>query len=260
MLGGGVAGCELAQLYRRLGSEVTIVQRNERLLPRIDAEAAEVLQARVRGGGDRAASSARTGRSCDARPRSGSSSPPGRAANAEGLGLEQLGATITQRGIETDERLRAAENVWAIGDCTTHPQFTHLGKYQARIAAADIAGRPAKADYRAIPAVAFTDPQIAAVGTTEGDGLVVGALERRGHLARLDLRAAEAPRLRQARRRPEGRRAGRRRRGRARGRRMVPAAHARDPRGRPVEILLDVIQPFPTFSEGVFWALRELEL
>jgi hypothetical protein len=104
----------------------------------------------------------------------GLGAPTGRKANAEGLGLEQLGAMITSRGVETDERLRAAENVWAIGDCTTHPQFTHLGKYQARIAAHDIAGRTTKADYRAIPAVAFTDPQIASVGTTEADGLVVG--------------------------------------------------------------------------------------
>ena len=90
----------------------------------------------------------------------------------DGLGLEQLGVEISQRGIEVDERLRAAEDVWAIGDCTGVALFTHVGKYQARVAAANVAGGEATADYRAIPAVAFTDPQIATVGTTDGDGLV----------------------------------------------------------------------------------------
>ena len=99
----------------------------------------------------------------------------GRAANAEGLGLEQLGVEITKRGIETDERLRAAENVWAIGDCTTASRSSRTSASTRRGSRrAERRRRTAKADYRAIPAVAFTDPQIATVGTTEGDGLVVG--------------------------------------------------------------------------------------
>ena len=70
--------------------------------------------------------------------------------------------------------------------------FTHVGKYQGRVAAADVAGQDARADYRAIPRTIFTDPQIAAVGTTEGDGLVSSECARRPGLARLDLRASEA--------------------------------------------------------------------
>src|SRR6266496_5711223 len=66
----------------------------------------------------------------------------------------------------------AAENVWAIGDVSGVALFTHVGKYQARIAAADVAGRPARADYRAIPAGIFTDPEVATVGRTDGGGLV----------------------------------------------------------------------------------------
>src|ERR1019366_6737107 len=96
----------------------------------------------------------------------------GRRPNTEGLGLEQLEVSIGPRGIEVDERLRAAKNVWAIGDVSGVALFTHVGKYQARVAAADLCGREAKADYRAIPAGIFTDPEVATVGRTEGDGLV----------------------------------------------------------------------------------------
>ena len=63
-----------------------------------------------------------------------------------------------------DERCRAAEDVWAVGDVTGVMLFTHVGMYQARIACEDIAGRPAHADYRAIPRVVFCDPEVAAVG------------------------------------------------------------------------------------------------
>ena len=80
--------------------------------------------------------------------------------------------TAGPRGIEVDERMRAAENVWAIGDVTGVALFTHVGKYQARVAAADMAGRPVEADYRAIPAGIFTDPEVATVGRTDGDDLV----------------------------------------------------------------------------------------
>src|SRR5207253_659219 len=86
------------------------------------------------------------------------------------IGAGPLGFTISKRGVEVDEHLRAAENVWAAGDVTGIAMFTHVGKYQARLAAADMAGRDARADYRAIPAVTFTDPQVASVGDTAGDG------------------------------------------------------------------------------------------
>ena len=71
-----------------------------------------------------------------------------------------------------DERLRAADGIWAIGDVNGIAMFTHVGKYQARVAAADLAGLDARADHRAIPAVTFTDPQVASVGRTDGKGLV----------------------------------------------------------------------------------------
>ena len=96
---------------------------------------------------------------------SGCSSPTGRTPNTDPLGLEQLGVEVSDHGIVVDERLNAAENVWAIGDCTGVALFTHVGKYQARVAAANVAGRrrPPPTTARS-PAVAFTDPQIASVG------------------------------------------------------------------------------------------------
>src|SRR5471032_260921 len=93
---------------------------------------------------------ARTGRACRARrccaPRGSKPGPSG--------------------GIEIDEHCRAAKGVWAAGDVTAVMPFTHVAHYQGQIAADDILGRPRKADYRAIPRVVFSDPEVAAVGLT----------------------------------------------------------------------------------------------
>ena len=99
----------------------------------------------------------------------------GRRPNVDGLGLGALGVEVTRRGITVDDRLRAADGVWAIGDVAGIGLLTHLGKYQARVAASNIAGIDRTADYRAVPAAVFTDPQVASVGTTEGDGVVTAS-------------------------------------------------------------------------------------
>jgi dihydrolipoamide dehydrogenase len=91
----------------------------------------------------------------------------GRRPRTRDIGLETVGVEPNPRGIEVDERCRAADGVWAIGDVTGGAMFTHVGKYQGRIAAMDILGRPAHADYRAVPRVTFTDPELAAVGMSE---------------------------------------------------------------------------------------------
>jgi pyruvate/2-oxoglutarate dehydrogenase complex dihydrolipoamide dehydrogenase (E3) component len=270
VMGGGVAGCELAQLYRRLGAEVTIVQRGGRLIPRMDAEAAEALQAAFEEEGIQLRLGAEAKRvepgvrvmlaGGDTLEAERLLVATGRKPNVEDLGLEQLGLELSRRGIEVDERLRAADGVWAIGDCTGVALFTHVGKYQARVAAANVAGADRKADYRAIPAVAFTDPQVACVGTTEGDGLVsarwqIESTSRASTYERPKrhgfVKVVADPK-----------------------RRVLVGAVAVGPESGewcqqltlavraavPVDILLDVIQPFPTFSEAVFLALRELPL
>ena len=184
----------------------------------------------------------------------------GRRPNAGQLGLEQLGVRFDDRGwVVVDKRLRAAPSVWAIGDVVGPPQFTHLGKYQARVAAADIAGKGHDADYRAIPAGIFTDPEVGTVGRTDDDGLVS---------ARWEL--TKVPRL-STYERP--RRTGFLRVFADPVERVLVGAVAVGPQAAewlgqltlavraatPLDVLLDTIQPYPTFSEGVFLALRALE-
>jgi pyruvate/2-oxoglutarate dehydrogenase complex dihydrolipoamide dehydrogenase (E3) component len=274
VMGGGVAGCELAQLYRRLGSGVTIVQHGDRLMPRVDREAAELLQAAFEEEGIRLCLGAET-RGVRLRPDTAVSLElangveltaeqllvaTGRKPNAEGLGLEQLGVKISKRGIETDDSLRAAEGVWAIGDCTGVALFTHVGKYQARVAARNVAGRSARADYRAIPAVAFTDPQVAMVGDTESEGLVTARGELTATPRASTYEKPKRPGFVKVAADPD--------------RRVLVGAVAIGPEAGewcqqltlairaevPLDVLLDVIQPYPTFSEAVFLALQELPL
>jgi pyruvate/2-oxoglutarate dehydrogenase complex dihydrolipoamide dehydrogenase (E3) component len=179
----------------------------------------------------------------------------GRRPNVDGL--EALGLTISKRGIEVDERMRAAENVWAIGDVTGIALFTHVGKYHARVAAYDMTGRRARADHRAVPMTIFTDPQVAAVGTLAG---LIGRWEL---TSTSRLSTYERPK-----------RAGFVKVAADPVRRVLTGAVAVGPESGewlqqltlairaevPVETLLDVIPPFPAFSEAVFLALRELDL
>jgi pyruvate/2-oxoglutarate dehydrogenase complex dihydrolipoamide dehydrogenase (E3) component len=105
----------------------------------------------------------------------------GRRPDLKALGLEAIGLDPGPRSIAVDARLRAAPGVWAIGDVTGVGAFTHISMYQARIAVADILGRPtADADYRALPRVTFTDPEIGSVGLSERDARAAGATIRVG--------------------------------------------------------------------------------
>jgi dihydrolipoamide dehydrogenase len=265
VLGGGPVGCELAQFFQRVGSQVTVVQSGPRLLERVDADAAElVAESLLEDGvelrlGVTAERVARAGLALS----DGSEVPfdrllvaTGRTPNVDGL--EPLGLNITRRGIEVDDRLRAADNVWALGDVTGRALFTHVGKYHARVAAYDMAGRDVRADYRAVPATIFTDPQVATVGDTDGGVSAVWSLQSVSRLS-----TYERPKRRgfiKVVADPE--------------RRVLKGAVAVGPESgewlqqltlairaeTPIEVLLDVIPPYPTFSEGVFLALRELNL
>jgi pyruvate/2-oxoglutarate dehydrogenase complex dihydrolipoamide dehydrogenase (E3) component len=269
VMGGGPVGAELAQFFARLGVRVTVIEHGPRLLGRVHEEAGSLIADLFR----REGIDVRLGvavESVEPGVRLGLSDgstveadrllvATGRRPNTGGLGLEQLGLEIGPRGIAVDERLRAAENVWAIGDVSGVALFTHVGKYQARVAAADLAGRPAKADYRAIPAGIFTDPEVGTVGRTDGDGLAT---------ARWEL--ASVPRLSTYERPP---RDGFLRLFADPASRTLVGAVAVGPQanewlgqltlairaGTPVDVLLDTIQPYPTFSEAIFFALRELE-
>ena len=180
VIGGGVVGVELSQFLARFGSRVTIVQGPPRLADREAPEIGDALVEILEGDGvelklGRRAQAVRVedgervvslDDGTDARGEVVLVAT-GRRPRTQEIGLETVGIEPGRRGIEVDERCRAGEGVWAIGDVTGTAAFTHVAKYQARIACMDILGQPYKADYRAIPRVIFTDPEVAAVGLTE---------------------------------------------------------------------------------------------
>ena len=180
VLGGGPVGIEFGQLLRRFGTQVTIVEASDRLLsgeePAVGALIADVLHEEgidVRVGQPAVAvSAAASGRSVRLADETELTADElvvavGRAPRVHGIGLETLGIEPDSAGIAVDEHCRAGEGVWAIGDVTGVMPFTHVGMYQGRVACADIAGRDVRADYRAVPRVVFSDPEIAVVGVTE---------------------------------------------------------------------------------------------
>lgn len=180
ILGGGPVGVELGQFFCRFGVSVTLVQGADRLVNREDpAVGALILDVLREEGVDvrldiraervRLDNGERVVTLSDGHEVRGQELlvATGRTPRVEGIGLENVGIEANPKGIQVDAQCRAGEDVWAIGDVTGVMPFTHVGMYQGRIACADIAGRPAKADYSAIPRVVFSDPEIAAVGLTE---------------------------------------------------------------------------------------------
>jgi pyruvate/2-oxoglutarate dehydrogenase complex dihydrolipoamide dehydrogenase (E3) component len=271
VLGGGPVGVELGQFFCRLGARVAIVEGNNHLLARVDPEADALLAARFDEEGidvylgTRAERVEPIGTGARVQLNSGVVLDAerilvatGRTPNVAGLGLEQLGLEITARGIHVDERLQAGDGVWAIGDVAGVALLTHVGKYQARVAAATIAGRDVVADYRAIPAAVFTDPQVGSVGTTTADGLVTVSYEVAGGRLSTYERPKRAGLVKLAADPGRGVLVGA----------VVVGPEAGEWLGQltlavraevPLEVLLDTIQPYPTFSESIFNALRELE-
>ena len=190
VLGGGPIGCELAQAFQRLGSRVTQVEREARLLGREDPEIARLVQRRFaeEGVDIRAGHRAREVIQKDGRQRlvcehNGQSveiefdrilCAVGRAPNSAGFGLEELGVKLNpDRTIRVNEKLQTSiPNIYACGDVAGPYQFTHTAAHQAWYAAVNaLFGRfkRFKADYTVIPWATFTDPEVARVGLNEQD-------------------------------------------------------------------------------------------
>jgi pyruvate/2-oxoglutarate dehydrogenase complex dihydrolipoamide dehydrogenase (E3) component/uncharacterized membrane protein YdjX (TVP38/TMEM64 family) len=192
VLGGGPIGCELAQAFQRLGSQVIQVERGGRLLPREDANASEAVMASLRADGVdlRLQHQAERFEVVDGEPRmiarNLETGEPvtiafdclllalGRKANVSGYGAEELGLALRENGtLETDEYLATRfPNIFAVGDVTGPYQFTHVAAHQAWYAAVNalFSGfKRFKADYRVIPHCTFTDPEVARVGLSEGE-------------------------------------------------------------------------------------------
>jgi pyruvate/2-oxoglutarate dehydrogenase complex dihydrolipoamide dehydrogenase (E3) component len=271
VLGGGPVGVELAQFFGRMGARVTIVEPSEHLLARVDFEAGELLRQRFEGEeidvrvGVRAKRVEPTAHGVRVHVSSGDPLESerllvatGRRPNVEGIGLEQLPIEITPRGVTVDDRMRAGDGVWAIGDPSGVALLTHVGKYQARVSAANIAGQDYVADYRAIPAAVFTDPQVATVGTTTGDGVVTVTYPIEGGRLSTYERPKRPGLLKLAADPHAGVLVGAVGVGPEAGEwigQLTLAVRAQVPIG----LLLDTIQPYPTFSEAIFSALQEVD-
>jgi pyruvate/2-oxoglutarate dehydrogenase complex dihydrolipoamide dehydrogenase (E3) component len=194
VLGGGPAGCELAQVYAAFGSQVTLVEAEERLLPGEPAFAGEVLTGALRRAGveinlgSPAAKAERTGDGLTLALTDGTRIDANRVLLATGrrprlsdLGLDALGITVTPgAALPTTTICQVADaegnavadgHLWAAGD-VTGTGHTHIGRYQAGIVAANLTGGRREADYSALPRAVFTTPEVFTVGAVTGEGLI----------------------------------------------------------------------------------------
>ncbi|MFV1973883.1 MAG: NAD(P)/FAD-dependent oxidoreductase [Thiohalobacterales bacterium] len=182
VLGGGPVGLEMAQAFARLGSDVTVVERLPHLLPQEDPEVADVLQAHLESEG----MAVHTSTSVERVSRDGNETlvgcddglvlktdallvAVGRRPVVDGLGLDVAGVTHDAKGVTVDRRQRTSQkHIYACGDvCGPYP-LTHMAEYQAGIVISNAIFRvPKKTDYRVVPWVTYTDPELARVGLTE---------------------------------------------------------------------------------------------
>ena len=191
VLGGGAVGIEMAQAFRRLGAAVTVIVRGD-ALARDDREAAALVVARlteegvafdmgreakhVAAVGKRVSVTLDDGRTIAA---SHLLVATGRRANVDALDLAAAGVAVGDDGITVDARRRTSnKRIYAIGDCRAGPRFTHAAGYEGSLVGLDVAlGWPSKVDWRALPHVTYTDPELAQIGLTEAE-----ARERHGKI------------------------------------------------------------------------------
>src|SRR3954454_21687430 len=269
VLGAGPVGVEMAQALARFGTAVALVEGMDHLLPREPKPLGDALARAVRADGveihlgQRAERVSKDGGDFVVAFPDGSELrgdrllvATGRRPRVQDIGLEAVGVEATPRGVPGDDRVSAGENVWAIGDVASIGPLTYVGKYQGGIAAANLLGRERRADYSAVPRVVFTDPQAASVGEAEGSltaTVQMAAVARTSTYSRAyDKHPGYMTLI------SDGER--------------ITGAHALGPeagewlqqatvaiRARiPLQVMNDVIQPFPTFSEAFLDTLMEL--
>ena len=180
----------------------------------------------------------------------------GRRPRVDGIGLETVGIEANPRGIPVDTRLRAGERLWAIGDVNGIWQLTHVGKYQGRVVAANILGEAREANYEAVPRVVFTDPQAASVGATDARFSATARISEIAKTATYT-RAYDQSNGFMTLLSDGERLTGAYALGPEAGEWLQQATLAIRARV-PIKVLLDTIQPFPTFSEIYLAALKNL--
>ncbi len=189
VIGGGAIGCELAQVFARFGTRVVLLEAADRLLapeePETSAAVQRVFEAEgidVRTGVTLERVSYDDGFRLEVE---GDADGPlrveqvlvaaGRATQLTGLGLETVGLDPDAETVETDERLRAGDRLWAVGDITGRGPYTHVALYQAACVVRDVLGEDGPwADYRGVSRVTFVDPEVGAVGLTEEEARDAG--------------------------------------------------------------------------------------
>jgi pyruvate/2-oxoglutarate dehydrogenase complex dihydrolipoamide dehydrogenase (E3) component len=269
VLGGGPVGVEMAQALARMGASVALVEGMDHVLPREPKPLGDGLGEALLADGVELC----FGQHASAVRRDDGDYvlefpereelrgdkllvATGRRPRVQGIGLESMGIEPGKRGIEVDARMNAGEGLWAIGDVTGIWPLTYVGKYQGRVAAANIVGRPREADYTAVPRVVFTDPQAASVGEADGPLTATAQLAEVPRTATYTRAYDDKPGFMTLVSDGE----------------VLTGAYALGPeagewlqqatvaiRARvPLELMNDVIQPFPTFSEVFLHALQEL--
>jgi pyruvate/2-oxoglutarate dehydrogenase complex dihydrolipoamide dehydrogenase (E3) component len=189
VLGGGAIGVELAQVFARFGSRVTVIEAAPHLLPLEEPDAGAVIAAvfgregiavRV---GVKAVGARHDGTGFTVDLDTGEAITAhqllvatGRRVDLAAVGLDAIGIDVSAHAVPVDARMKVAPGVWAIGDMTGKGAFTHVSMYQAEIAIADILGASgvADAEYGALPRVTFTDPEVASVGMTQAQATEAG--------------------------------------------------------------------------------------
>jgi dihydrolipoamide dehydrogenase len=269
VLGAGAVGVEMAQAVRRLGGEVALVEGGAHILSREPRPLGEALAEVLRRDGIELAlgvhaTSARRDSEQyfleldDGRTLSGGRLlvATGRRPRVEGIGLETVGIEAKGSGIPVDAHLRAGEGLWAIGDVNGIWLLTHVGKYQGRVVAANILGEQREANYEAVPRVVFTDPQAASVGAAEATFCATALLSEVAKTATYTRAYAESNGFMTLL--SDGERlTGAYALGPEAGEWLQQATLAIRARV-PLDVLLDTIQPFPTFSEIYLGALKTL--
>ncbi|MDR6778021.1 MULTISPECIES: dihydrolipoyl dehydrogenase [Paenibacillus] len=216
VIGGGYIGVELGQMYAKFGTKVMILEGGERVLPGFETDLVAPVVKQLKTDGVSIVTGAiaeKVVQNTDTITLHYSKDQEqhhvtaefvlvtvGRKPNTDGrLGLEHVGLPLTSRGlIETDEQCRTAiPHIFAIGDITEGPALAHKASYEAKIAAEAIAGQAAKVDYKAMPLVVFSEPELASVGLSETEAkekalpIVIGRASFAINGRALALRAAE---------------------------------------------------------------------